>query len=1535
MGYNVGKSPMPQLQLPADYLYNPLYFTPNSNATAERCTGEGIAVVSRHRVPYAVLPPTTYVHRPLHFEPSLLNVTPLRSHHRRSDSREKKPTRRSGSSSSAAVSAQGRRIWLPTADARRSLRGRSHASSQEVTMDEVSAGLDTSLPRSTRAAQLRAEYVHHQLEERDEAAQNIFFLPKGRTLSAAALISPRGQHCPSAVSASCSSILTPVRPRSSGAVSPRTPRLTKAAQLRQRAAVQRVEELERWSLEKAAELDFAQEALESAELKAPIPLKAADRGKVSSRPVAVEHSGGDFDAAAVKSSNGAYPSHHTPRRHTSRRGSSVDAMDDVSRRIRTAPGSASMRSTRRADWRVAALTYYDEEERAVHVQQRVTEVVHAPASDRALDAPAALPSSRHRLGKPSQAAVKALRGEPTEAQYGDGTALTSTPATEAKGKRAPSRHHRHLRSHAAGRNADNLSSVEIREMPESRQHSSVTAAAASLASAVPRDRNTGATPESQITEAKTAPDEGSPEAQCTATSKSLNFQGSDSASSSSLSSSIIFTVSSVPREDISGTHYAEVRHSWQQVPAQVIRLQGGRGDADVKTSQLPSGDRGEREHPSSSLAVGVPVGAALRSVVHVAVSSLVASPIVSRLPSPRNASASVVRDEQRIANAAVAAPAEDATSISSFGCHSGKPPHVARVTESFASARCLEEMLRATADAPPNASAWALGRHSEALPSVDAHPAPAHAPQTASTEHAGDVSRMQESVSGDAHRTRSSALSAGEAEAEPPSRSEVTDRSAQVDATPLPRSARKDVAAGEMKGTSAVAEDGRLERSALSSQSSFRSITSYHAEERARMSAGGRDAVDQLPEGAVLQAELLRHYRTAKSSSAAVESRLESCAGLTPSLQSHARASSHREGAMRAAEDRQAALGQGAVACSSSLHLWNAWRDTASALCVPVPAAASGESDLSRSLTTDVSQMPPQRGLPVPPTNYTHAAAAWEARRQPTFSAIFASVSTALEEPCPALGKLSSECWARRRTSATADAMPPYKPQMDGPVGGDGVNSLHLPNLQESGRCAYAAPSAAVAPCGAVATSSANGTEVGAQLGVAVDEAEASRRPALSLEDAKQSAAVTSAVTESWAVNDMLSPRDSRSRPKRFVLARHEGPTEKGMETTTVSGDNVRPASRVESVHAMQETSGSSPSDTADARTRAATSLPHPSAGTLAKAGAAKVEGLRDAAVLCGTTEASPAARFAKIRGVKSSVRSSVQLQEACVISVSTATVKREDTTRGPSLASSASGGGVERFEDLVAVRLSASLPLSTQLRTSDVALASASAAAAEHGSFSLPATEAEKSPLERSAHVRHAASLSSGGGEEELGEGEPHSHAPTPLQCRLLQWKMRSASPCRDVERPAAVTEAERKRDTPMAQAFSRSDASTRCLSAAAAESKAARHSERRADRGAGETLAMPFSGCANSGPSAGKESNPEGAKRATVGDDAAVKKLSLQSADVAVASALQPPACPHSFPAHSPSASASRCSHSLSGSTSSSLSRSSSLVMAPTATN
>ncbi|SYZ68487.1 hypothetical_protein [Leishmania braziliensis MHOM/BR/75/M2904] len=418
------------------------------------------------------------------------------------------------------------------------------APSQDVTVDTTTVNFHTSIQRRTRATRLRIDYVHHCIEERDKAAQNIFFRPKGQSLPTSALNSPRGQHRTASVSAPCSTPLTPTSQHGSSAASLQTPRSTKAAHLRQQAATQRIEEAEKWKLEKGAEEGLAQAAIESASRQPLVSLKAGAPMSSSSKALSVERNGSALGEAAATSSNGAYPSHHTPRSRTSHTGSSADTIVSARERVKTAKRSSSTHSAPREEWRAAVLTYFDDREKALDQQQNVAEATYGASEEVVLDARVSLASAKDLPCKPSDEALTVLRGESTSVKPNESIAVRLPPTACSDNKRMPPHHHCSGRSHTAQCDAGSPSPVALRDV-----------------------RGTGTAPAVQITEAKMTPREDVRLAQRAASPKS-SYQWEGDATSSSSMPSIVFTLLSTPREDIAGEELLRVRQDRPQVPAQ-------------------------------------------------------------------------------------------------------------------------------------------------------------------------------------------------------------------------------------------------------------------------------------------------------------------------------------------------------------------------------------------------------------------------------------------------------------------------------------------------------------------------------------------------------------------------------------------------------------------------------------------------------------------------------------------------------------------------------------------------------------------------------------------------------------------------------------------------------------------------------------------------------------------------------------------------------------------------------------------------------
>lgn len=96
-------------------------------------------------------------------------------------------------------------------------------------------------------------------------------------------------------------------------------------------------------------------------------------------------------------------------------------------------------------------------------------------------------------------------------------------------------------------------------------------------------------------------------------------------------------------------------------------------------------------------------------------------------------------------------------------------------------------------------------------------------------------------------------------------------------------------------------------------------------------------------------------------------------------------------------------------------------------------------------------------GLPVPPTNHTHATAAWEAREHTASAAAAVVGITASGSPQDAPARIRKD--GKAFTMQTS--LPPYQPRMEGPVWKDALDTVRLPQLQESNCPAQPAVNAA------------------------------------------------------------------------------------------------------------------------------------------------------------------------------------------------------------------------------------------------------------------------------------------------------------------------------------------------------------------------------------------------------------------------------------------------------------------------------------------
>ncbi|GET91309.1 hypothetical protein, unknown function [Leishmania tarentolae] len=1607
MGYNDNKRPMPQLRLPADYVYNPLYFVPQSKATPKGCIDEDDGVKSLQCLEDAVLPATTYLHRPLHFSPSSSNATPVRGHGNRARSGESRRTCTSGNSSLVATSSRQQRSSSSVAAVHASLRKRGHALTQEVaawqrrsgtdyvgelsltaapeevTVDSTNADLSTIL-RPTRATQLREEYVLHYMEERDEAAQNIFFRPKGWPLPGAALSSPCRQHRTSSASPSRNGFLTPTRPGNSSVAYLPAPRFTKAAQLRQQSTVQLMEKLARWELEKAAEEALAQLVAEAGSRRALLRLRAGARSNSSSTVFAGQQSSSVRGANAPTPFNDTHSSHHMRRCHrTPRSGSFGDAVNGVGQHIRATARSVSAHAGPREQRRPAASNFYDGQAKPLKKTENVAEAAHAPSNCPLLDAPAPLPRSKYRPLKSRKEEPRVPRGELSTAMPNETMVALSEPASRDGGERVPSPHHG-FRSclHAANLDSENLSPLAIRNVCGAAHCAPTTSAVASPAAAVPQKSEQrvlasgghAPLPSSKHAiltvsavrdiESTMALNEHIPLAQRSASSTSSQ-QRDGGESSSSFVSSIMFTVLSAPQEDIADVHAPPTQCDSHEVVTKATQRREICDDADDSSVEFQSTGRGDWKQSASLSASLAAVSAARPYVVRSAELSPVASPNLSCVPSPTHTSTSVASDEVPMSAATTALPQKQKTESSCSEEEVERIRHTLRVHECRAPRRLLEQVSEGLAQEPSaHLSERFLERRGDHPPPGDAYETLAHAHQTPATQHADDVGWG--SLSRDSHlRDSSMSSSSGEAEAQRPSWSESTDWSARVSATPPQQPAGNEVAEGDVGNMMTDAEEQWDEGSVVSTQSSFTSIASYHTEVHVRVLAVQSEAVNEALEAGTSQTEPLAHCSTAKSSSAAFESRIDHRAVHNRCLKSGAPAVSHGGEASRAADETQALRGDSSAARSSPSWLWNASEGITFGLCGFAPSTASGESDASRSVVTDACTVVagggcsvfPSWGLPVPRTNCTHMTAAKEARQQTSIEAGLTKWCTTLEQPSRLSVDHISESRVRQPTVADVGSMLRHLPQTEVAVKKEALDSLRLPQLQESGCCTSAPPVAERPPNNAVAESTETATKGNLRPEVVPDKARAlahektiddapdvavplstvvglctgarwdadyssvqgeavHRRGAnqflkgvmaaaapeqssLYWAGAQQPTATKNAAAVPLSVTDAPSSRAVFSRSSCVAIGREDRASEKVRGDRPAKMGGAPPSNDATVTRSVRGADDSVSDGTAGAQTAILASPPHALADTHAEAAVKKAIDPPDAVVLYDGLETALVARSSNSRSVTSPVRESAQPEEASAIPLNTTFVHSEDTTSHLSRCSSAEVGGADRAQHMAAVSVKTSLPLSAWPRALELASTPGSIMAAEHGSLSVHFTEAEQSPRERSVYTRQAASFSNSGGEEELGEGGPHSHAPTPPQYRLPQQRNQETPPYEVVLLPGASAAEERNSDATVAVTFSRSDASTRCLCASPDELPTGLSVLGLTSGKAEGTPAMPY-GAASSGFSAVEEQSRVECDRAA----AAPSRHTLDSSappsvDVTLELEAVPAQCAHDSPA------------------------------------
>ncbi|KAK7197565.1 hypothetical protein NESM_000706700 [Novymonas esmeraldas] len=1442
MAYSEVRRPMPHLRLPADYLFNPLYLIPTERR-ASPAVGDGAVVVTAapHDPSHTVVPCSTYLHCPLHFTPVSSHATPVRSRSDQRGSGERRPTRTPGGGSSSSTphvgaNASSVRRASPHTSGATPLRRRGQVIAHEAAawqrrapveyLEEAESpittgrGGDTSILRPTRATQLRDDHVQHSIEERDEAATNIFHMPTAQ----------RQRHALPTVLFASSSFATPTRRRSSSAAaaSASSPRSTRASQLRHVAAAQRIEELERCRVAEAAAA--AQEEVEEA------VIAAGTSSLAQAQPVGA----------------GAQP----------RRSQTRSAAQHT-------PASAIPQEK----WRSAAVAHIDTRETA--------------AESPVLEAPAPLSRPRQQRHRPHTAALVSHRSADDTAGNGSAATAAAAAASLAASARvstarpssrhrdrtvpreadlpspAPTWRSRSTASHRTPSRSVTTASTHAVSSPEPAQGSSTTPSTPAAAAAA-------VSPPVEITEVRMTPEDGELPARL-------------GPLTSSSESSIMFTVSPAQGGDIAGVHPPEVRREWLPVPTQTSQLHDGHDESDESAPELL--------HTSRSLSERSPVGHVLdHEPADVALSCADGGEVVPSVPTAP-AAAAVVRlsspspTSPPPASAAAASPVRDEVQSRASASHASSGMSTVDSWPDKAGGEDEAEETSSAADAsPPPTPSHSVERHTR-----NAH---AESPL---------LSTAGASVRGETSSTLVDAAPAAIVAASPASRETTVER--QCDSTALRDSQR--ASSGTDRGSAEhvrrpVAHDAATDLvvgatlrdadadsahsrggSAMSASASFASIDSYHTDTTPDLDvcAGGPADAGESPDSAARQAELLRRCRAGTLASAAppthgargdagASSRSSSAAPVSSGAGPAGRASSHGHGTPCHRVEEPL----------SPLLLWRASHDVTTAHSTVSPTALSMRSDASRSArggasgalaSGDVSALSPWC-LPVPPTNYSHAAAAWSARQRTTRTA----------ERTTEWGGSDHRTWQQLRAGAVVPPPPPppYQPRMDGPVWKTAVDSLRLPHLQESGGGPSSPPSAAPATSAAAAaearakSSSSSSADCGAAgvhgagrtadarrgaasvaVAVPLQAGAGAAPPPPTAEPAAMPEALLSAAETAQTVTTgpALPPQRCAPGPTH-----HDAPWHRDVRRYTIGGGERRaaaapavvdsaasqpslPVSHITApapvVHAawnVAESSGAArPESSSSVSPRSQTGAPVEvtEEEEVRAAAVATEDAAAGAAVLADVAASCPAAPRAGVRNAVSGLRKSAKAVDACVVQPHVAATRSVETCATASCPAPpppcSAADGAARDGDACA-RLPAatapppppappqpSLPLTPRPRTPELTSATASTLPTAHGSFSLPATETERSPLE-------PCQRNSDGGGEDSADGAPRSHAPTPLSSRLPRRQRRPSTPPHHHSAHAAVAAisgAERRSSgAPSAQSFSRSDASTRSLNGA-----------------------------------------------------------------------------------------------------------------------
>ncbi|KAG5497744.1 hypothetical protein JKF63_04010 [Porcisia hertigi] len=1194
----------------------------------------------------------------------------------------------------------------------------------------------------------------------------------------------------------------------------------------------------------------------------------------------MEHSGSVRDVTTAAPLKGTLPSNHKARECTPRTEASTDAITGDNQRMGAVTRSASTLCDPKEMLQTAASTPRKDQKKRPDRHEHVGEATHVLSDDLAFEIPVSSPSLKRPRSKQLIETLEGLSDESGDAKLSEIVAVADRLAAHDKSDRASSHRHYHPPSSASQRCAKPLSPSAICDVHSTLDSTSTRLVSSLFPPAVSEgcderfdglaaralspanEGDTYTTPVNDLTTVKATPNN--------------SLSPIERAASSSSESSIIFTVSTAPHEVTTGVHPLKKPHNWAGVPTQTTPLDESRDDTHHSAHQLEGSSRHTSECSPSFSVIQTVVDSASTFGRRSEELSSAAPPVIPLLPSPT---------------------------------------HVLNVPEPSGMPQPLERALQGTLESTPDSSARGLVPSATCLSSVNASPVPAQARDTLSVEHVHNASLALGSLSHDSGY-----------------------------AVPLQQPLECDV----------------VESHGSSGQSSFLTIASYNAKKVVRLSSAENADEQESCDGSTWEADPVRYSSSTESVSAAVEARLGDCADQTSIFQVNAQASCD-EGVAGAVDAKQELLRHDGASQPWSRVNQDSLVESASSVYGNAVVVESSGGDPNKSAATDASRMIAcgsaavihTRGFPVPPTNLTHAAAAWEALQRAAIMTGSDNAPIHFERSRGLLGGRVSGSGMEPLQTTVADSLPPYQPRMEGPVWKEPLDSLCLPNLQESSSCCFPAPrgaeTLAVAVAAAVknrvscaapgegmvdnaasladekilnaAADAAVPLDTGAALGAGrgrdtnsrlvekegagcegTDEpsettAAARSKTSSVFEGAPQSEEAMGATTESSPGHDALLPHLLRPCRSGFAMDKEDrtGATPKGCLSLML--DSALSQLSVDWTQGGQEADDSATDDIKDPPSPAPSPPSHSTVEAHAEAVVAKVESLQSAAILRVAGESASGVYVVKDPATAHLMQKNVQPEGAGIISLSGASVQREDGASNQCRSSSPEVSRTDSAHHVTAMRLGLFLSFSTRSRTPELASVTAPVVFTGSGFSSSHAAELDQSPLELSARAWRAPSFSDGGGEEDVGDGVPQSHAPTPPSSHLSQRKARG-TPLLEAAQSLVVAFTEGlTNDSPPIEAFSRTVASARSLSAEATESNATLSLLENSVERFGDTHPVPFSSSVTYSPSA-----DEGGRSGVVGD-IALDHTVIPAADVTgEQEALSAQDC-HDSPARSPS--------------------------------